>query len=508
MVKTISQVSDFLGVGSVSSPVVISGYQIDSRLMAPGGLFFAIRGAKVDGHDFLGEVAERGAVAALVSRDYGGPAFGLVLIRVGDVGEALRALARGVAQELGVPIIGITGSMGKTTVKEFAATLLGGRYRVGKPPLSYNSKLTMPLTLLNASGEEELHLLEMGMSAPGELRCLLEVASPQVGVITKVGLVHAAAFSDGLEGVIREKCEMARYSSVQKVVIDHALISYLRDLEKEKISVSLEDRSADYFVSLSGGRLFFDERGVRAHVCDAPFSEPHILHNLVIAVALARTMGVDWSTIDGQMGLLKLPKRRFESLTHRGIRLIDDAYNANPDSMRAALSCLPAPEPGGKRIAVLASMKELGPLSELMHQEIGIYARDRIDWLLTLGAEALQLCETFAGSNKPAEHFSSREALAARLCALAKPGDVVLFKGSRSMELERVLSILTINAFSSDMEGAQTSLQDALSAFRNPNSAPGSVAVCLSQAQGYISDASAQLSDTLSALQQANSDLE
>jgi UDP-N-acetylmuramoyl-tripeptide--D-alanyl-D-alanine ligase len=411
-----------------------------------GGLFFAIRGAKVDGHDFLEEVARRGGVAAVVSRGYGGADFGLVLIRVEDVGEALRALARGRAQELGVPIVGITGSMGKTTVKEFAATLLGGRYRVGKPPLSYNSKLTMPLTLLNASGEEEIHLLEMGMSAPGELRCLLEIASPQVGVITKVGLVHAAAFPDGLEGVIREKCEMARCGSVQRVVVDHALMPYLVDVTKEKIGVSLEDRSADYFISLEGGRLFFDERGVRAYVCNAPFTEPHILHNLAIAVATARTMGMDWSEIDRQMGQLKLPKRRFESIMHRGIRLIDDAYNANPDSMRAALSCLPAPAPGGKRIAVLGSMKELGPLSEAMHQEVGIYARDRVDWLLTLGDEALQLCEAFAGGSKPAEHFSSREALAERLCALVKAGDVVLFKGSRSMELERVLESLRANS--------------------------------------------------------------
>ncbi len=438
----ISQIADFLHVSDVSSSLRIVDSQIDSRLVILGGLFFAIKGAKVDGHDFLEEVAGRGAVAVVVSRHYKGPDFGLVLIRVEDVGEALRTLAKGRAQELGVPIIGITGSMGKTTVKEFAATLLGGRYRVGKPPLSYNSKLTMPLTLLNAPEGVDLHLLEMGMSAPGELRCLLDIASPQVGVITKVGLVHAAAFPDGLEGVIREKCEMARYDSVQRLIIDHALMPYLLDVTKEKISISLEDRSADYFVSLAGGRLFFDERGVRTHVCDAPFSEPHILHNLAIAVAIARTMGMDWSEIDPLIGQLRLPKRRFESIMHRGIRLIDDAYNANPDSMRAALSCLPVPDTGGKRIAVLASMKELGPLSESLHQEVGIYARERIDWLLTLGAEALQLCEAFAGSNKPAEHFSSREALAERLCALAKPGDVVLFKGSRSMELERVLDIL------------------------------------------------------------------
>ena len=222
------------------------------------------------------------------------------------------------------------------------------------------------------------------------------------------------------------------------MIVDHALLSHLDDVKKEKISISTQDRAADYFISYADGQLLFDERGVRVYSCAAPFRETHILHNVALAVAIARKMGMEWPEIERQIGSLRLPKRRFEMSTHQGICLIDDAYNANPDSMRAALSNLPAPKEGGKRIAVLGSMKELGSLSDELHREVGRHAQGCVDLVLALGAETLPLCEECSG----AEHFASHEAIAVRLRALIAPGDVVLFKGSRSMELERVLGAI------------------------------------------------------------------
>jgi UDP-N-acetylmuramoyl-tripeptide--D-alanyl-D-alanine ligase len=420
----------------------ISNYQIDSRCVGEGSLFFALPGAKVNGHAFLQEVRQKGAVGAVVSQDYQGPDYGLVLLRVADVGGALRALARQFLVEHPAQVIGVTGSVGKTTTKECIAALLGGKFRVGKSPASYNTKLTLPQTLLNREGGEGVLVLEMGASEPGDISRLIDVAPPLIAVLTKVGLCHVENYPAGLDQIAEEKGKIFSHPHTRLAVFDHALQPQFAHLSIEKISFSLEDRTADYFLSPLDAKFAVDERGVRAHVFDLPFRESHWLHDFLAAVAVARSMGIAWDEIQRRIAEIKRPKMRFERLEKEGVLFINDAYNANPESMRAALSSLPAPKEGGKKIAVLGTMKELGDFSEREHRELGRFAQKYVDHLLVLGEEATPLYEGFAEVQKPAELFLHISDIALRLQELMRPGDTVLVKGSRSLQMETVFNLL------------------------------------------------------------------
>jgi UDP-N-acetylmuramoyl-tripeptide--D-alanyl-D-alanine ligase len=416
------------------STALIADYQIDSRHVTPGTLFFALPGEKSDGHRHLAEVKKRGAIAAIVSSQYKGEDFGLPLFPVPDVLEALHTLARAALTKSQAKVIGVTGSVGKTTTKEFIVTLLGAKYRVGKTEGNQNTKLTLPLALLRFSGEEEVLVLEMGMSEPSDLSRLVSIAPPDIGVVTKVGLAHAAFFPDGLSGIARGKREIFSHPKTATAIFDHGCLQFEEWgslLPVRRVSFSTIDRTADFFLGEHG----IDERGLRIPPFPLPFHQPHILHNFLAAAAVAREMKLGWDEIERRSASLRLPSMRFEQLERGGVLFINDAYNASPDSMKAALSSFPEPKAGGKKIAVLGSMKELGVFSEGMHREIGEFALPFVDHLLTFGVEAKGLCGAFARGKKPAEHFEDRGALKKRLQELLRPGDSVLVKGSLSLSM-------------------------------------------------------------------------
>jgi len=440
----IRQIASILGV-VCESDLQVSGYQIDSRLVKPGELFFALNGLRSDGHFFLEEVKRRGGVAAVVSKGYQGPDHGLILLPVNEVVESLQGLARHFIEASRAKIIGVTGSMGKTTTKEFIATLLEGKFKIGKTFSSYNTKLTFPLTLLNMQGDEEVLVLEMAMSEPGDIGRLLQIAVPDIAILTNIALAHVASFPGGVEEIAKEKASIFSSAKTKTAVFYHGLYRFpeaVAGIGGEKVSFSQEDRSADYFLSQTDGKYLVDERGVRAYQFDPPYKQSHILHNFLAAVSVAREMKLEWDEINQQIPKLMLPKMRFEQFEKEGIVFINDAYNANPDSMRAALSSLPEPKEGGKRIAVLGTMVELGKYSEEAHLEMGRFAQKYADRLLTFGDEGAGIGEGFREVKKPAEHFSDHKKLAESLRALMSPGDVVLVKGSRKMQLEKVFEFL------------------------------------------------------------------
>lgn len=383
----------------------VSGYQIDSRLIRPGDLFFAIQGEKNDGHDFLSEVQKRGAIGAVVAESYAGPDFGLTLLRVDDVGEALRTLARKSLEISNVQIVGITGSVGKTTTKDFVATLLEGKYRVGKTEKSQNSKLTCPLTILNRASDVEILVLEMGMSEKGDITRLVQIAPPDIAVLTKVALAHAAYFPGGIAEIAKEK----------RQIFSHP---------KTKFAITEE---------------IFSEKD-----CDAfsgiPFEEVHFRQNLAAAIHVARAQHMTDEEIQKRIPHLRLPEMRCERIEKNGILFINDAYNANPASMKAALEALRMMKVSGKKIAVLGTMKELGSFSKDAHAEIGCFAKSVVDHLFVMGEEAKPLCDAFG----TAEFCESHEQITKRLKEVAKPGDVVLVKGSRSMSMEKCFCGLSI----------------------------------------------------------------
>ena len=443
----LKQIARHLGV-VCEREELIAGYRIDSRMVGPGELFFALKGEKTDGHLHLAEVKARGALAAVVSKGYSGPNFGLTLLAVEDVFGSLQELARDAIACSRAQIVEITGSVGKTTTKDFTATLLEGKFRVGKTFSSYNTKLTLPICVLNLEGNEEIVVLEVGMSEPGDIGKMVRLIPPDVAVLTQIGWAHAAFFPDGLEGIARGKAEIFSHPKTKTAIFFHEFLEHrelIPQIQAQKLSFSLTDRSADYF--LSEGEL--DERGVRAYRFDVPFRQPPILHDFLAAVSVARSFKMEWDDINRQVAKLQLPKMRFEQFEKEGIVFVNDAYNANPESMKAALSNFPAPKIGGKRIAVLGTMWPLGPFSRAKHEEIGQYAREFADHLLVLGQEALPLCEAFAEAKKPAEHFVDKKAVAERLRELMHPGDVVLVKGSRVMEMEKIFKLLGLENASS-----------------------------------------------------------
>lgn len=405
-------------------------YQIDSRLVGKGSTFFAIKGEKTDGHFHLEEVARRGGALAIVDQGYTGPSFGLKLRAVPDVVSELQDMARDSLRRFQGRVLGITGSVGKTTTRDFLATLLGVKYRVSKSPKNYNTKLTLPLTVLNRREDAEVLVLEMGMSEPFEIEKLVSIAPPDVAILTKVGLSHSAFFPGGKEEILRHKAAIFSHFKTRVKLFDFEL----EGLEGDGFSVS--DSRAPYFLDVDGG---YYEGGERIAKLNVPFQEPHLRHNALAAISACRELKMEISEIEKGLKFLVLPSMRLQKESLFGALFINDAYNASPESMKAALSSIPMPKKGGKRIALLGSMKELGTFSEKAHFEVGQFARGKIDLLFTLGEETLPLFEAFEGEKM---RFSSLRDMALNLKQGLSSGDVVLIKGSRSLQMENVLEIL------------------------------------------------------------------
>jgi UDP-N-acetylmuramoyl-tripeptide--D-alanyl-D-alanine ligase len=437
----IRRIGHFLGI-VCDSECQVTGYQIDSRMISPGGLFFALKGAKTDGHKHLFDARARGALAAVVSKGYKGPDFGLILLPVEDVLESLQGLATYLMADCKSQIIGITGSVGKTTAKEFISTLLEGKFKVGKTYANYNTKLTYPITLLNRSGDEDVLVVELGMSEPGDIGRLVKIAAPDIALLTKIAYAHGAHFERGLLDIAKYKAEIFSHPKTKKCIFYHGLYDYPEAIESihgEKLSFSLDDRIADYFLSKE---YYVDERGVRAYQFDPPYKQAHLLHNFLAAVSVARQMKMEWDEINTRVPMLQLPKMRFEQIEINGVMFVNDAYNANPDSMKAALSHIPEPQEGGKRIAVLGMMVEMGGEHENLHREVGRFAQKYVDHLLVLGKEAAPLYEAFQEVQKPAEHYEDFKTLSERLKSLMRPGDVVLVKASRCVQMEKLFNLI------------------------------------------------------------------
>lgn len=428
--------------GVLSAP--IRSFQIDSRLVEEGDCFFALEGYKTDGHRYLRDVAEKGAAVAVVSQRYQGIDFGMTLFRVPDVLEAMRLFAKASMESFRGKIVGVTGSVGKTTTKDFIATLLEGKFVVGKTIGSQNAQRTFPLALLNRRGDEEVMVLEMGMSNPGEIARLVELAPPHVAIITAIGMAHISAFDEGISGIAAEKSSIFRSKNLESALFDPSFVPFsflLEGVQAKKWLFSLEEKEADYFLSVGEDGIVIDERGIRAAKWQVPFEKSHFLHDLLGAIAVCRQLGMSFEEMETRLPHLKVPKMRFEESLFCDVLFINDAYNSNPSSLEAALLAIPKPNHGGKRIGVLGPMGDMGPFSIEMHAALGKKAIERIDHLLAFDDETKPLAEAFMASQKPSEWFSSKEEMARRLIELIRPHDVVLVKGRRSSEMETVLEM-------------------------------------------------------------------
>ncbi|RMH45789.1 MAG: UDP-N-acetylmuramoyl-tripeptide--D-alanyl-D-alanine ligase [Gammaproteobacteria bacterium] len=440
----LSEVAKVLGTSwrHTHDPLVC-GVSTDTRCLSSGELFFALRGERFDGHAYLSEAEQKGAVAAVVTRASSG--VSLPQIEVPDTRKALGLLAAHWHQLCGASTIGITGSVGKTTVKTLLACLLEPHVCVTQG--NFNNDIGVPLTLFSESPDDKFAVIEMGANAAGEIGYLASLARPRVGVLTAIAPAHVKGFGS-VEGIARAKSEL--FASLPEdgaavTTVDVAKWRAVRDAigqrRLKRVALAREP-GADLWIEQTNVKD--DVWHVKTGGClqidfQLPLLGQHNLQNALLALAAASQMEVDLTEAVQRWQNLKPVAGRMEKLPGlRGSTLINDAYNASPASVRAAIDWL-ATQPG-RRILVLGDMAELGNEASRYHQEMGNYASQQgIDQLLGIGELSEAAVMGFSGN---AEHFANADALCAYLQQHLTRGDVVLFKGSRVMALERVITHL------------------------------------------------------------------
>jgi UDP-N-acetylmuramoyl-tripeptide--D-alanyl-D-alanine ligase len=426
------------------------GVSIDSRTLGAGDLFFAIIGPRHDGHDFVKDVVARGAAGVVASKnvEIAPPPF---LIRVSDTTRALQDLAGGLRERQAMRVVGITGSMGKTTTKEAAARAIGCAKSVLKTEGNLNNHYGLPLTLLRVS-DEEVAVLEMGMSAAGEIARLTEIAKPDVGVLTNVAEVHLEFF-EGLSAIAQAKGELFEGLGPEAIAVvnadDPLVLEQARRFAGRKIRFGL-DRPAEIRASgIRGtptGLRFVVERGGEAFEVETSLRGRHNVYNLLAGLAAASALDVPFGKAASALAGLGPARHRGERLEFDpGFLVIDETYNSNPRALRAAIDSL-AEEGAERRIAVLGGMLELGERSEDMHRDAGQYlARRGVDRLVGVGELGRLIVAGAREGGLSAERLSSvasAEEAGELLRDELRSGDVVLLKASRGVALERAIAVL------------------------------------------------------------------
>ena len=432
-----------------SGELRVRSFQHDSRKVQEGDLFFALRGERFDGHDGLLEVAQRGAIAAVVSEWRGSfdlwQQEGMTFIEVKDVQGALRQLARKVFSFRKQKAVGVTGSVGKTTTKEFIATLLQAGFDVEKTLGNLNSQVGLPLSLLNDMREEALFVMEMGMSQSGEISRLVAMAPPEIALVTRIALAHVAAFPDGLEGIAQAKGEILTHPKTQYGVIHAQAISFKGIAQRgscKKITYGWkwEFPTADVVLNQEGTEYWIEEKkGGGSPRFVLPFSAPHLCENFLGAAVVCRLMGMEWSLILSRIDQLKTYKNRFEWVEKKGIRFLNDSYNANPCSMKAALDYFQGLQVSGRKGAVLGSMRELGAFCRDSHFELGQRAAEVFDYVICVGSECQPAVDCLKEKGRSIIFCNSFEEARGYLFDWIKSGDAVLLKGSNSHQLWKIL---------------------------------------------------------------------
>ena len=434
------------------TPGVARGVSIDTRTLAPGDLFFAIRGLNRDGHAFVPAALAQGAAGAVVEArgSSGTPEAGRkFLIRVDDTTRALGALARHRRLESGARVVAITGSVGKTTTRAAAAAAIGAAFPVFQSRSNWNNHWGLPLSLLAAEGEP-VGVVELGMSAPGEIRDLTAIAVPDCGLITTIAEAHLEFFGslDAIADAKGELYEALPAGAVAVVNADDARVQGQADrFAGRRLTYGF---SSGTDVHGAAFRALPDGLEFRASACGGAgvpvrcrLEGHHNAMNVLAGIAAATALGVPLEAAAGGVAeLAPLPGRGRRIRLSAGATAIDDTYNANPRAMLAAIRSLAAaaPGPGGRRVLVAGAMLELGAASEALHARCGrTAAAAGLDLVVGVGALGAVLAEAAARRGAPAATAGDPDAAAELLAGALRPGDLALFKASRGVRLERAL---------------------------------------------------------------------
>jgi UDP-N-acetylmuramoyl-tripeptide--D-alanyl-D-alanine ligase len=419
---------------------------MDTRTLQPGALFFALQGETQDGHAHVAAAFERGALAAVVTHPVDCPGTQLV---VDDTLLALQALARAARERWGEDssrrVVAITGSAGKTTTKEAIAAVLSTSLRTGKTSGNFNNHIGVPLSVLSVPDDAQVVVLEIGMNHPGEIRPLAAIAQPHVGVVTNVGTAHIESF-DSIDGIAR-----AKYELIEALPVDGVAILNGDDERVRRFAETYPGRSILYGtqenaevratgIAWHADGCEFTVEGSGRFQCPLPARGG--LMTALAALATARAVGLNLSNMQDAIATLQPPNMRLQRLERNGMVIWDDCYNSNPEAACMMLDLL-AVTPAGRRIAVLGEMRELGTWAEELHREVGRHAvQCGVSVLVGIRGAARCLVDAAreAGLSAGAAYFFEEPQAAGQfLKSLARPGDSILFKGSRGTRVELAL---------------------------------------------------------------------
>ena len=451
MILPLSKIAEFVAASGDlprgSREPVAQAYSIDSRTIGRGQLFFAVKGERLDGHDFVASALEKGAVGAVVRKDqlhrYASHAQ---LLAVEDTLAALQTLATAVRKLWGKPLVGVTGSAGKTTTKEAIAHVLATRFRVLKSEGNFNNHFGLPLMLLKLEPEHDIAVIEMGMSHAGEIRALAKIAQPEIGVVTNVAPVHLQFF-ESIAGIARAKYELVESLPANGTAVLNADDEYVsqfgRDFRGKVVlygtlpastvrAENIQPKGAD------GSEFDVVIGNARARV-QLPLVGSHNVLNALAAVAVGIERGLKLAEAAEALATLAPPDKRGQVVQLGNITVINDCYNSNPKALDAMVDALVA-MPARRRIVVAGEMLELGAAGEELHRQAGRHmAEKKVDALLGVRGLAQAMVESAAGAGVRAEFVDTPEAAGEWLARETRDGDVVLLKASRGVKLEKAL---------------------------------------------------------------------
>lgn len=448
MKLALPRLAELIGAGGdFDRNAVAAGYSIDSRTIAPGELFFAVRGERLDGHQFAPAALERGAVAAVVAKDKAAGLDPFRVLVVEDPLAALQTLGRAVRRIWNRPLIAVTGSAGKTTTKEAIATLLGTRLRVLKSVGNLNNHFGLPLQLLRLEPEHDVAVVELGMNHAGEIAALAAIAQPDMGVVTCVAPVHLGFF-ESVAHIARAKYELIQNLSQGATAVlnadDEYVAQFGRDFPGKVITFGITrpaDLRAEAIESLGTEGSRFDIVSGNLHVAaKLPLIGRHNVYNALAAVAVARERGLTLAEAAAALTLLAPVDKRGQILHLAGATVINDCYNSNPRALESMVDALAAMPAQGRRIVVAGEMLELGAAGEDLHRQCGTrMAKCRIDVVVGVRGAARQIVEAASAAGIRAEYLETPEQAGEWLARKVRPGDVVLLKASRGVRLEQAL---------------------------------------------------------------------
>jgi UDP-N-acetylmuramoyl-tripeptide--D-alanyl-D-alanine ligase len=453
---TLGQIADWIHAeGTFDSGAEALGYSIDSRTIGAGELFFAVKGERVDGHDYVEAAIANGAVAAVVSQRWLVPAeFDEGnLLRVPDecedcVLEAMQTVANRVRRVWGKRVIGVTGSAGKTTTKDCVAAVLAEKFKVLKTEGNFNNHFGLPLTLLRLEMEDDVAVVEMGMNHAGEIRALAKIAEPDWAVVSNVGAVHLEFFEDGIAGIARAKYELVEALPVDGLAVlngdDERVREFGRGMGERAVLFGSGEGCAVRAVEMEelglNGTAFTVVAGEETLRIVLRLPGRHNVMNALAAIAVGRLSGVDLGEACGALERMRPTERRGNVLTWRGAEIVNDTYNSNPQAMEGMVEALRGTE-AKRRIVMAGEMLELGAEGASLHRSCGA-AMAGLDFVVGVRGLARELVDGARAAGVAAEFVETAELAGEWLRTNLREGDVVLLKASRGVRLERALEAL------------------------------------------------------------------